>query len=131
MNHRTPEVIHSGLTPAQSADVIRYFDASENKDYYENNWREPKVKLGRVALHTTQSRHSLLSSGEPMLTIKEATEGFEYLLKEREKTAAPKQEQGWPIEPTDEQLQQIEELVDKIPCSYTDAYERVMGIRIQ
>ncbi len=128
MTHTTPEVAQSGLTPAQAGDVIRYYDTSENEAFYENNWARPKVKLGQVAIHTTQSRHSILPGGEPMLTIKEAAEGLEHLLKEKDTPL--KREQDWPVEPTDEQLKQIEALVDKIPCSYSDAYERVMGIRV-
>ena len=128
MTHEAPEVAKIGLTPAQAADVIRYYDASENEAAYENNWAKPKVKLGQVAIHTTQSRHSILPSGEPVLTIKEAAEGLEYLLKERETPSARSQEQDWPIEPTTAQLEQIEALVDKIPCSYTEAYAKVMGI---
>jgi len=128
MTHTTPEVAQSGFTPAQAGDVIRYYDASENEAFYENNWAKPKVKLGQVAIHTTQSRHSILPGGEPMLTIKEAAGGLEHLLKEKDTPL--KREQDWPVEPTDEQLKQIEVLVDKIPCSYSDAYERVMGIRV-
>lgn len=129
MIRTTSEVAKSSLTPAQAADVIRYYDASENEAFYENNWAKPKVKLGQVAIHTTQSRHSILPNGEPMLTIKEAAGGLEYLLKEKE--MPPKQEHSWPVEPSSEQLEQIEALVDKIPCSYSDAYERVMGIRAE
>ena len=128
MTHKAPEVAKMGLTPAQAADVIRYYDASENEAAYENNWAQPKVKLGQVAIHTTQPQYSILPGGEPMLTIKEAAEGLEYLLKERETPPARSQEQDWPVEPTAAQLEQIEALVDKIPCSYTEAYAKVMGV---
>lgn len=132
MIRTTSEVAKSGLTPAQAADVIRYYDASENEAFHANNWRVRKVKLGQVAIHTTQDRHSILPNGEPTLTVKEATEGLELLLKERDTvpTASPelKKENSWPIEPTDAQLKLIEEMADKVPCSYTEAYAKVMGI---
>jgi hypothetical protein len=131
MTHTTPEVTKSGLTPAQSADVIRYYDASENEAFHANNWRVRKVKLGQVAIHTTRPEDSVLPDGAPMLTMKEASEGHEYLLKERDATprqAPEARPESWPIEPTDDQLVQIEDLADKIPCSYTEAYAKVMGI---
>jgi len=131
MTYTSPEVTGSGLVSAQSADVVRYYDASENEAFHANNWRVRKVKLGQVAIHTTQPRHSILPNGEPTLTIKEATEGLEYLLKERDTVpAAPPEpkENSWPIEPTDAQLKLIEEMADKIPCSYTEAYAKVMGV---
>jgi len=130
MTHTTPEVTKSGLTPAQSADVIRYYDASENEASYRNGWRL-KVSLGLVAIHTTEAAHSILPTGGPMLTAKEEVEGLEYLLRERDTTPLSVFEakpESWPIEPTDDQLVQIEDLADKIPCSYTEAYAKVMGI---
>lgn len=131
MIHKAPEVAKMGLTPAQAADVIRYYDASENEAAYENNWAKPKVKLGQVALHTTKPENSILPSGKPMLTMKEASEGLEYLLKERDSTPPPAPEirsEEWPVQPTDEQLRLIEDMADKVPCSYSEAYAKVMGI---
>ena len=131
MTHTSPEVTRSGLTSAQSADVVRYYDASENEAFHTKNWRVRKVKIGQVAIHTTQARHSILPNGEPTLTMKEATEGLEHLLKERDTVpAAPtgSNEIRWPIEPTDAQLKLIEETADKVPCSYTEAYAKVMGV---
>jgi len=131
VTHTSPEVTRSGLTPAQSADVVRYYDVSENEAFHANNWRVRKVKLGQVAIHTTQARHSILPNDELTLTINEATEGLERLLKERDTVqAAPPEpkENSWPIEPTDAQLRLIEEMADKVPCSYTEAYAKVMGV---
>ena len=129
MKYTTPEVVRSGLMPAEAADIIRYYDDSENKAVYDNNWRIPKVKLGQIAIHTTQSRHSILQSGEPMLTIEEAAEGLEYLLKEKE-MPSPKPEtvQTWPVDPTDEQWGRIEKLEET--RNLITAYEMVMGIRV-
>lgn len=131
MTHTTPEVTKSGLTPPQAADVIRYFDASENEAFHANNWRVRKVKLGQVAIHTMKPESSILPTREPMLTAKEAAEGLEYLLKEKDLTPPPTPEvkaENWPVEPTDDQLRLIEDMADKVPCSYTEAYAKVMGI---
>ena len=134
MTHTSPEVTRSGLTPAQAADVIRYYDASENEAFHANNWQVRKIKLGQVAIHTTQARHSIipherpaLAFTEPTLTVKEAAEGLENLLKERD---APiiKQEQGWPIEPTTEQWDKIDKLIDNSGLPLDNAYAAVMGV---
>lgn len=106
------------LTPAQAADVIRYYDASDNAGYHEQGWAKRKVPLGRLALRLATSKHSILPDKMPMLTLEEATKGLEHL-------EAP----SWPVEPTDDELDQMERLVDTIPTSYDDAYYRVMGIK--
>jgi len=120
MKHELPDDIRSHLTPAQAADVIRYYDAAENERSYRNNWKR-KIPLGRVAVRTSLASHSILPSGEPLLTPREAASGLDYI---EQQAQSP-----WPVEPTDEQWEQIFELSDKRPIPVDEAYASIMGIK--
>lgn len=98
---KTPNV----LTAEQAADVLRYLEAADGQS------------LGLVAVQAASSRHSITPDGLPLLTYAEATAGKLHI------------DSQWPVEPTDEQLEQIESLVDKRPCSVDEAYAVVMGIK--
>jgi hypothetical protein len=132
MPEQRPDATKTSLTPAQSADVIRYYDRAANGRAYENGWK-PKVALGHVAINTTQPRHSIipnkekpeLAFTEPPLTAQEMSEGLEHLTKGQESAGSLSDE--WPVYPTDEQWERIEKL--KETQDAITAYEMVMGIR--
>ena len=133
MSEQRPDVTKTSLTPAQAADVIRYYDQAANGKAYENGWK-PKVPLGHVAVNTTQSRHSIipnkekpeLAFTEPTLTSQEMSEGLEHLMNGQEPSAPLTNE--WPVDPTDEQWDEINTLVDTSGFSLNKAYATVMGI---
>lgn len=110
----------NSLSPSQAADVIRYYHNGENADARAKGWGD-KVSLGQSAIHATSTNHSLLPSDKPLLTDKEMYEGIQYIDGSHTTPA-------WPVEPSAEQWQEIERLVDTQPCSYDDAYRQIMGI---
>lgn len=71
---------HKNLLPNQSADTLRYFHTFENSEYRARGW-EDRVSLGRSAIHIANIACNLQPDGkhEPLLNIKEAGEGLDYL----------------------------------------------------
>ncbi|HSW90724.1 MAG TPA: hypothetical protein VLF64_01880 [Candidatus Saccharimonadales bacterium] len=133
MAEQRTDVAKTVLTPVQSADVIRYYDTAANRFAYDNGWK-PKIALGRVAVNTTQPRHSIIPNEEkperaftePALTPQEMSEGLEHLMKGVEPEPSRQSTGEWPIDPTDEQWKRIEKL--KETHDPITAYEMVMGI---
>lgn len=105
----------SELTPKQAADVIMYYHSGENHKYRQRGWRD-KIAIGQSAIHATLNRHSILPTGEALLTNVEMTSGMDYLDR-------PKDEP----EITPAQEAEIERLVDTGQFSYDDARKWVMG----
>ena len=125
MSERKP----SSLTPAQAADVINYYDRSENARYHTYGGKR-KVPLALVALHTSFISRSILPSGESMLTSDEALGGLNYLrLEESQGGDLPTAQEESSSDPTPEEEAQIERLVDLWQYSYTDAFHAVMRNR--
>ena len=123
------EQIPTQLTPAQAADVIHYYDLAENADFYTYNRRQRKIALGLVALHTTSRNHSILSDKTPLLTHEEMTAGLDYLGKPSQKEVTESDTPwGWPVEPTEEQWEEIFATSDKRAIPIDEAYAQVMGI---
>ena len=111
------------ITPAQAADVIRYYDQVENAESLRNNWKR-KVSLGQVALHTAMRSHSILPGRtESLLNPREAAAGLDYI---QQQSSNVPEVQPWPVEPTDGQWEQIYRLSDTRPCSVSVAYGAVM-----
>lgn len=111
------------LTPEQAADVINYFDQWENARSYENGWKR-KVPLARVALHAAMKNYSILPSGEALLSFDEANTGLAHLNHKDTEAVG-----GWPVEPSDEQWEQIEHIAETRPSPLDEAYYQVMGVK--
>ena len=112
------------ITPAQAADVIKFYDDAENELPFRNNWKR-KVSLGQVAMHTAMRSRSILPSGEPVLNHKEAQAGLDYLSQESQ----VRELGSWPVEPTEQEWEEIFKLSDVRPCSTDEAYGAIMGIK--
>lgn len=130
MGSVTPDIPRPELTPAQAADAIRGLYAIENKKALEGGWRRSQSALGKVALHTLRATGNIEVDDRLHLplTAQEMGAGLKYMEEEQQPVEPPEAKREWPIEPNAEQLEQIEALVDKIPCSYTEAYAKVMGV---
>jgi hypothetical protein len=68
----------SSLTPAQSADVIRYYHDGENQETRKSGQRN-RVALGEAALRTTMWRHSITPDSEGLLTLAEMQAGLRHI----------------------------------------------------
>ena len=127
MKQTSPESPGSHITPAQAADVIKFYDELENGESFRNGWQR-KIPLGRLAIHTAKLSHSIFPDGQmqlPLLSRVEAADGLAYL-QQRHK----QQELGsWPVEPTEAQWEEIFILSDKRPLPVDEAYYEVMQVK--
>lgn len=128
MAEQTLKSHNTSLLPAQAADVISYYDKHDNERSLKNNWKRKK-SLGQVAFDTTRRLHSILPSGEALLTADEAAAGLEYYqesLQDKTVEKIPEDVSPWPIEPTDSQYEKIFAEVDKGVVPLDEAYAHVM-----
>ena len=117
------------LSPAQAADVIRYYDLAENADYHEAKRGKRKIALALVAIHAASGKHSIMPDKAPLLTHDEKDAGLEYLALQSRATSSGDEALGsWPVEPTDEEWEQIYRKSDTQAIPIDEAYAQIMGI---
>lgn len=88
----------------------------ENKSSLENGWN-PKIGVDRVAARIAIGRYE-----DEGLSL-----DFNQVEPVIEMTKKSIDSDDSPVEPTEDQWKEIERLVDTIPCSYDEAYLRVLG----
>lgn len=117
----------SELSPKQAADVICYYYAAENPNAIKYQRQRAEVPLALVALHTTQSRHSILPDGKQLLTYSEMIAGIDYLRDNPDDPNLPVQPTppSGPISPED--ATEIEKLVDSGIFNQFQAEAKVLG----
>lgn len=109
--HTTPDPDSTPLTPDQAADVIRYYNDNENKEYRARGWKD-KVPLGQSAIHTAMPPHTILPPPDdttPTLTWQEMEAGRNHI------ENPPK---------SDKYYDRLDELVDK-GFTYDDARRKL------
>ena len=94
------------LMPQQSADVIRYYNDGENAECRRNGWKD-KIAIGRSAIHSTRREHSILPTGEPVLTASEVRQGLDIIYPPKKLKTLSEEE--------------LDACVDKRGMSYEDA----------